>query len=76
MFLLNMLLVNNMKGYLVYHYAENTQEWMDALFKENKFPVFDFASSDRVEVLEKHTELGGMDKGYYIAQVSEMVMGE
>lgn len=61
-----------MKGYLVYHYAENTQEWMDALFKENKFPVFDFVSNDRVLVMEKHTELGGTDKGYYIAQVSEM----
>ena len=63
-----------MKGYIVYHYAENSQEWMDELFKERRFPVFDFVSDDRVLVLDKHTELGGCDAGYYIAQVSEMVM--
>ena len=63
------------KGYIVYHYAENSQEWMDELFKERRFPVFDFVSDNRVLVIEKHTELGGMDAGYYIAQVSEMVMG-
>ena len=28
---------------------------------------------DRVLVLDKHTELGGLDAGYYIAQVNEMV---
>lgn len=65
-----------MLGYVVYHYAENTQEWMNELFKEKRFPVFDFVSNDRVLVMEKHTELGGMDAGYYIAQVGEMVIGE
>jgi len=64
-----------MKGYIVYHYADNSQEWMNELFKGNRFPVFDFVSDDRALVLEKHTELGGMDAGYYIAQVSEMVFG-
>ena len=63
-----------MKGYIVYHYADNDADWMDELFKERRFPVFDFVSDDRVLVIEKHTELGGTDAGYYIAQVSEMVM--
>ena len=60
-----------MKSYIVYHYSENSQEWMDGLFKGNRFPVFDFVSTDRVLVMDKHTELGGMDAGYFIAQVSE-----
>jgi hypothetical protein len=64
-----------MKGYIVYHYKDNSQEWMDELFMEKRFPVFDFVSDDRVLVLDKHKELGGTDAGYYIAQVSEMVVG-
>lgn len=64
-----------MKGYIVYHYAHNSQEWMNDLFKENKFPIFDFVSDDRVLVMDKHKELGGCESGYYIAQVSEMVFG-
>ena len=63
------------KGYIVYHYADNGAEWMDSVFKEKRMPVFDFVSNDRVLVMDKHTELGGLDAGYYIAQVSEFVLG-
>lgn len=65
-----------MKGYIVYHYKSNSQEWMDELFGETRFPVFDFCSIDRAECISKSNELGGMDNGYYIAQVSEMVISE
>jgi hypothetical protein len=61
-----------MKGYIIYHYSENSHEWMDELFKGKRFPVFDFASPDRVEVLDKHKELGGIDAGYYISQIGEL----
>ena len=63
------------KGYIVYHYVNHDFEWMNDMFKQKQIPVFDFVSDNRVLVMKKHTELGGMDAGYYIAQVSEMVGG-
>lgn len=53
-----------MRGYIVYHYKDNLHE--------TRFPVFDYTTNDRSKAITKCNELGGTDKGYYVAQISEM----